>query len=95
VRSPTRALRRDRRELLVDAYIDSYVEWCEECEDLWGAYHRWAVCGRLDRDLAFRAYRAALDREEKAALVHEFTAERLASRRRLSGSARGAEVRNL
>jgi hypothetical protein len=76
MRSPTRALRRAWRDLHVDAYIESYVEWREECEDLRGAYHRWAVCGRLDRDLAFRAYRAALDREEKAALVYEFTASR-------------------
>jgi hypothetical protein len=77
--SPTRASQRAIRNLHVDAYIESYVRWREECEDLWDAYDRWVVCGRLDRDLAFRAYRAALDREEKAALVHEFSVERLSS----------------
>jgi hypothetical protein len=93
MRAPTRALR--RRDLDVDAYIESYVEWREECEDLRGAYHRWAICGRLDRDLAFRAYRAALDREEKAALVHRSTAERLASRRRLNEAPAAPEARHV
>jgi hypothetical protein len=82
MRSPARAAsQRAGRDLRIDAFIESYVQWREECEDLRDAYERWAVCGRLDRDLAFRAYRAALDREEKAALVHEFTAERLVSPR--------------
>ena len=33
-----------------------------------------------DRDLAFLAYRAALDREEEAALVYELVAAQLARR---------------
>jgi hypothetical protein len=77
MRSLTRTLRRGCRDRLVDATIDSYVEWREESDDVRGAYQRWAVSALVDRELAFRAYRAALDREEKAALVHGFTVERL------------------
>jgi hypothetical protein len=81
MRSLTRTLRRSFRDRLVDAAMDSYVEWREESEDVRGAYQRWAVSVLVDRELAFRAYRAALDREEKAALVHGFTVERLVASR--------------
>jgi hypothetical protein len=74
--------RRGAGDRLVDACIDSYIEWREECENLAGAYDRWAGSRRRDRRLAFPAYRAALDREEKAALVYEVMVERVASRAR-------------
>jgi hypothetical protein len=48
--------------------------------DLRGAYRRWALSDERDPDLAFLAYRAAPDREEKAALVCELVAEQLARR---------------
>ena len=76
-----RAPRRIRRDLLVDTFIESYVEWREECNELRRAYRQWASCAWPDRDLAFGAYRAALDREEKAASVHELVSQRLARRR--------------
>jgi hypothetical protein len=63
--------------LLVDTFIETYVEWREECADLRRAYRRWATAGWPDRDMAFGAYRAALDREEKAASVHELVSQRL------------------
>jgi hypothetical protein len=58
--------------------MESHLEWRQECEHLEGAYHRWASSKRPDRNLAFRAYRAALDREEKAARVYEVMLERVA-----------------
>jgi hypothetical protein len=61
-----------------DSCADSYAEWREEWHDLEAAYHRWVSSRRVDRNLAFRAYRAALEREAKAALVCELTVERLA-----------------
>ena len=82
VRSPTRASTRDMRDRLVDACMESYLEWREECEHLEGAYHRWARSKRPGRDLAFPASRAALEREEKAALVYEVMLERVARRAR-------------
>ena len=60
-----------------DAYIESYVAWREECDGLRGAYQRWASSRRLDRDLAFLAYRAALEREAQAAHVYELRGEEL------------------
>jgi hypothetical protein len=74
----TRTPRIGLRDRLVDAFIESYVEWREGCDDLRSAYQRWAGSAPVDRDLAFVAYRAALDREEKAALVHELRADQLA-----------------
>ena len=80
--SLTRTSRRAARDRLVDACIDSYVEWREECANVESAYHIWAGSMTPDRRLAFPAYRAALDREEKAALVYEVMVERVASRAR-------------
>ncbi len=81
-RPPSRAPRHVRRDRLVDIYIESYVEWREECNDLRRAYRCWAASAWPDRDLAFGAYRAALDREEKAASVHAVISQRLGCRRR-------------
>jgi hypothetical protein len=74
----TRIPRIGLRERLVDAFIESYLEWREGCDDLERAYQRWTGSATVDRDLAFLAYRAALDREEKAAHVHEMRAGELA-----------------
>jgi hypothetical protein len=53
-----------------DAFLDSYVNWREACEDVETAYERWLNCESPRRDFAFGRYRAALDWEEHAALVH-------------------------
>lgn len=73
-----------RDDPLVDAFIDSYVEWREECEGVRDAYSRWTAAGpdARDRRLAAATYRAALDREEAAARAHEQDAARLARRHR-------------
>jgi hypothetical protein len=73
----TQTPRISSRDRLVDAFVESYVEWREGCEDVESAYHRWTASASADRDLAFLAYQAALDREEKAAHVHELRAEQL------------------
>ena len=80
MKSPVRTAKLGWRDRLIDAYIESYVEWREGCADLHGAYRRWTRSEPPDRDLAFLAYRAALDREEKAALVYELAAGQLAGR---------------
>jgi hypothetical protein len=68
-----------RDDPLVDAFVDSYVEWREECNGVRDAYGRWAAgSGARDRRLGEATYRAALDREEAAARVHEQHATRLA-----------------
>lgn len=56
---------------------DTYAEWREECEAVHRAYGRWTGSERAVRALAYAAYRAALDREEKAAGVYQVAAARL------------------
>jgi hypothetical protein len=80
MRPRTRAAKLGQRDRLIDAYIESYVDWREGCAEVHTAYRRWALSEPRDRDLAFLAYRAALDREEKAALAYELIAEQLARR---------------
>jgi hypothetical protein len=65
------------RDPRIDALIDSYVEWREECETVETAYERWGDSERSERSLAYVAYRAALDREEKAAAVYRLASTRL------------------
>jgi hypothetical protein len=50
----------------VDEAMEAYVDWREECAEVWDAYERWARAPKIDDAGAFAAYRAALDREESA-----------------------------
>ena len=61
----------------VDALIETYVEWWEECAVLERAYERWTDSERADGRLAYAAYRAALDREEKAAAAYQVAVAQL------------------
>ena len=61
----------------VDALFDTYLEWRDECEALDRAYEQLTSSERAERRLAYAAYRAALDREEKAAAVYEVAVTRL------------------
>jgi hypothetical protein len=55
---------------LLDEVVDAYVDWREERATVWDAYARWHDAPVPDCPLAFSAYRAALDREERAAHVY-------------------------
>ncbi len=61
----------------VDALLDRYVEWRDECAAVHGAYQQWISSDRADHGLAYAAYRAALDREQKAAAVYQLIATQL------------------
>jgi hypothetical protein len=65
---------------MVDETIDAYVDWREECTHVWEAYSRWLNAARGDAALAFRAYVAALDREERASEVYADLISRLGHR---------------
>jgi hypothetical protein len=56
----------------VDALIEHYVAWREECQAVRQAYQRWADSDsdRDERRLAHAGYVAALDREECAARTY-------------------------
>jgi hypothetical protein len=62
---------------LVDEFLESYLSWREQCEQLRTAYERWARSEPSDRSSAFVAYRAALDQEECAAALNRGWTERL------------------
>ena len=51
---------------LIDAAVDSYVNWREESAAVRRAYRGWAAAERGQRPGAYAAYVAALDREERA-----------------------------
>jgi hypothetical protein len=55
---------------LLDALIDRYVDWREECVAVQAAYEWWRDGPHAERATAFLAYRAALDREERAGEVY-------------------------
>ena len=57
---------RERERRLADVLIELYVAWREECLTVELAYDRWRAAAKEDREAAFAAYTAALDREERA-----------------------------
>ena len=56
---------------LIDAVMDGYVAWREESAAVHVAYGHWLRAEPKERALAFAAYYAALDREERAAATYE------------------------
>jgi hypothetical protein len=60
---------------LIDAMMDRYVSWREECAAVEQAYRDWLGARREDRSVAFAAYTAALDREEFAATAYRLVVE--------------------
>jgi hypothetical protein len=66
------------RPELIDHLMEMYVEWREECIGLRTAYERWLSVPVGERDRAFAAYRAALDREEQASAVYADCFDRIA-----------------
>ena len=67
----------DRHTLSIDETVDAYVDWREESGAVWDAYERWESAPAADARLAFAAYWAAVDREERASSVYADLAMRL------------------
>jgi hypothetical protein len=65
--SRKRAPARTRISDLIDAVMDSYVNWREQSAAVEAAYRSWRQAAPDERALAFENYFAALDREEHAA----------------------------
>jgi hypothetical protein len=66
---------------LVDAAMDSYVTWREECLRVRAAYHNWKWARPEDRARTFDEYVEALDREENAAEEYGHLVGRAGDRR--------------
>jgi hypothetical protein len=58
------------QQRIVDEAVLAYVEWREECTQVWSAYGWWASAPAEDARHAHAAYLASLDREEAAAKVY-------------------------
>ena len=54
----------------VDALLERYIYWREECIEVRESYRRWLDCERGAGRLAYAGYLAALDREEQAACAY-------------------------
>jgi hypothetical protein len=67
----------DRHARLIDETVEAYVDWREESAAVWDAYERWDWASAADARLAFAAYCAAVDREERASSVYADLARRL------------------
>ena len=53
-------------DLLVDRLIELYCDWRTACDEVRAAYERFCRACASDREVAFAAYAAALDREQSA-----------------------------
>jgi hypothetical protein len=61
----------DRHTLLIDETVEAYVDWREESAVVWDAYEQWEWASAADARLAFAAYCAAVEREERASNVYD------------------------
>ena len=55
---------------LVDRLLELYCDWRTECSAVRDAYERFLRAPACDRELAFRGYSAALDREGSVAELY-------------------------
>jgi hypothetical protein len=65
------------REQLIDEALDRYLDWRDESEAVDAAYGLWSRAPRTEGALPFAAYSAALDREERAAIVYRSVIDRI------------------
>jgi hypothetical protein len=72
------------RDPLMDRLMEAYLEWCEESGTVAFAYRRWSSAPPDDATVAFAAYVAALDREERASAEYA----------RLFGRSRAVQARD-
>jgi hypothetical protein len=61
----------------LDDFIESYICWREACDAVASAYELWLRAPAHERCVAFAAYQAALEREDRAAHRHRDLQRRL------------------
>jgi hypothetical protein len=64
---------------LVDDMVDAYAEWRHACAAVQAAYDLWSDAAAQDELLAFGAYAAALDKEERLSQVYADLVQRVLS----------------
>ena len=73
-----------RRRAAIDDAFAAYSAWRQQSAAARAAYVTWARAARSDARFAFAAYRAALDREERAADIFARRLHRAQRRRKLN-----------
>jgi dTDP-4-dehydrorhamnose reductase len=68
--SSRQIIKRSQRQRIVHAAMDAYLRWRDECDAVSDAYRRWADVREPEAEPAWRAYEAALDREEHASALY-------------------------
>jgi hypothetical protein len=58
---------RAQRRRLVNAALDAYAGWRDQCRAVEVAYRRWETAQAHEAEVWYIAYSVALDREERAA----------------------------
>ena len=71
-----RLTRSARRKDVVERAVAAYANWRSECFAVHHAYRAWRGASSRDEPLAFDAYAAALDREERAAVQYATLVQR-------------------
>jgi hypothetical protein len=66
-----------RRRRMVNAAMDAYLDWRDECAGVSDAYRLWADADEADVAPAWWAYEAALDREERASSLYDEAVQRI------------------
>jgi hypothetical protein len=56
-----------QQQRLADDALRAYIDWREECDEVWRTYSRWATTSVEDAGAAHCGYAAALERERAAA----------------------------
>jgi hypothetical protein len=77
VSATTTVLSQDVPAWLMREYLDCYSAWRDDAAEVRSAYDNWGKAQDADGATAFVAYRAALDREEQAAVELRRWAERI------------------
>ena len=80
----------DVDEYVLDDVIDAYVDWREQSQRVWLAYHRWSDAAPEDWVLALGAYIAELDQEQRTCDVYAATIAKTAGRLRAHRENQGA-----
>jgi hypothetical protein len=75
--SPRRPFEGWLREHLTNEAFARYLDWRAESEAVAAAYGVWSRAPRTEGALAFAAYGAAIDREERAATVYRSVIDRI------------------
>jgi len=65
------------RERLLNEAFDRYLDWRAESDAVCEAYGHWSTASAAQGADSFAAYRAALDREERAARVYSTVVHRM------------------